>query len=234
MAVVVTDLYPHRMWIRGKPDLYCVPTDWSLGRLRQRVGAAPRAESTGIPIGLEFSDPKHRNRPNGKPRLLFSTGGIGGGPVVQAVRNIATLPFPAHLDVMCGLNTNLLDQIRTIESTATVTVDGHGIVPNEEMAQRMGQSDLLIGKSGGLTTAEALACGLPFLVLDECLIPGQEERNAEFLQEVGAGIRVGSLSDLPSRLTELIQDRAQITQMQARALENARPKAAEQILALLD
>ena len=38
-------------------------------------------------------------------------------------------------------------------------------------------SDLFIGKPGGLTTSEALACGLPIAIISP--IPGQDERNTE-------------------------------------------------------
>ena len=42
----------------------------------------------------------------------------------------------------------------------------------------------MIGKSGGLTIAEAAALGVPLLILDP--IPGQETRNADIVLEAGA------------------------------------------------
>jgi processive 1,2-diacylglycerol beta-glucosyltransferase len=53
----------------------------------------------------------------------------------------------------------------------------------------MAAADLLVGKPGGLTTAEAAARGLPMVLLRP--IPGQEERNADVLVQAGAAIRCG-------------------------------------------
>jgi processive 1,2-diacylglycerol beta-glucosyltransferase len=43
----------------------------------------------------------------------------------------------------------------------------------------MAAADLMVGKPGGLTTAEACAVGLPMILLKP--LPGQEERNADHL-----------------------------------------------------
>jgi hypothetical protein len=52
------------------------------------------------------------------------------------------------------------------------------------MDEYMAAADLLVGKPGGLTTAEALARRLPMVLVHP--IPGQEERNADHLLEAGA------------------------------------------------
>jgi processive 1,2-diacylglycerol beta-glucosyltransferase len=75
----------------------------------------------------------------------------------------------------------------------------------------MAAADLLVGKPGGLTTSEALACGLPMVVVNA--IPGQETRNATMLFEEGAAIsgenpltvgpRVARLLAAPERLAAM-------------------------------
>ena len=50
----------------------------------------------------------------------------------------------------------------------------------------MSISDLVISKPGGLTTSESLASNLPMIIINP--IPGQEEENAEFLENKGTGI----------------------------------------------
>ena len=52
----------------------------------------------------------------------------------------------------------------------------------------MAASDLIITKPGGLTTSEALAARLPMIIDNP--IPGQEERNTEFLLNAGAAMLV--------------------------------------------
>ncbi len=55
-----------------------------------------------------------------------------------------------------------------------------------DMPDLMAIASVLVGKPGGLTTAEACARGLPMVLLKP--IPGQEERNAERLVSLGAAI----------------------------------------------
>ena len=62
----------------------------------------------------------------------------------------------------------------------------YGFVDNVDVF--MDASDCLIGKPGGLTTSEALAKELPMIMVDP--IPGQEERNVEFLLNNGLALSV--------------------------------------------
>jgi processive 1,2-diacylglycerol beta-glucosyltransferase len=62
------------------------------------------------------------------------------------------------------------------------------------MSEFMAAADCLIGKPGGLTISEALARGLPMVIVNP--IPGQEERNADYLLEEGAAIRGNNLPAL--------------------------------------
>ena len=58
-----------------------------------------------------------------------------------------------------------------------------GYVDNVDVM--MDAADVIVTKPGGLTTSEFLAKGLPAIVLDP--IPGQEDRNVEFLLNNGLG-----------------------------------------------
>ena len=55
-----------------------------------------------------------------------------------------------------------------------------------KIPELMSVSDLVVTKPGGLTTTESLASGLPIIVINP--IPGQEEENAEFLEQHGVAI----------------------------------------------
>jgi processive 1,2-diacylglycerol beta-glucosyltransferase len=47
--------------------------------------------------------------------------------------------------------------------------------------------DILVGKPGGLSSSEALVCGTPFIINSP--LPGQEERNSDYLLENGAAVK---------------------------------------------
>ena len=92
----------------------------------------------------------------------------------------------------------------------------------------MAASDILLGKPGGLTTSEALAMGLVFVIVNP--IPGQEERNSDHLLEEGAAIRANNLPVLAYKIDRLLDDAARLARMQESVRRIARPRAAFDIV----
>jgi processive 1,2-diacylglycerol beta-glucosyltransferase len=98
------------------------------------------------------------------------------------------------------------------------------------MATLLRDSDIIVSKPGGLATFEALACGCAFVILHELLIPGQEEGNAKYLEQIGAGVSAKSVKELPATVTELLTNRSRLQEMQQSALRHAQPNAAKAIV----
>jgi processive 1,2-diacylglycerol beta-glucosyltransferase len=99
------------------------------------------------------------------------------------------------------------------------------------MDEYMAAADLVVGKPGGLTTSEALARGLIFVIVSP--IPGQEERNSDHLLEAGAAIRCNNLPVLAYKIDRLLDDPARLETMRANVRRLARPRAAYEIVARL-
>ncbi|UCC23208.1 MAG: UDP-N-acetylglucosamine--LPS N-acetylglucosamine transferase, partial [Planctomycetota bacterium] len=93
-----------------------------------------------------------------------------------------------------------------------------------EIDEYMSASDLILGKPGGLTTSEALAKGLAFVIINP--IRGQEERNADHLLEEGVAIRCNNLPVLAYKIDKLLGDRARLDSMKANAKRLGRPRSA--------
>ncbi len=233
IGIVVTDLYVHRMWLRGDPDRFFVPQEWSADMLRTRLPEySGEIVVTGIPIHPVFSElgtdkAALRSRLGFRASapekmVLMVSGGIGGGPVLSAAEAIAN--EEVSLVVVAGRNERNLQNLRQ--------VIGHrenviilGAVPQFEMAELMKASDILVSKPGGLTTFESLAIGLPFIVYWPFLIPGQEEGNAEFLESCGAGMIVRNLTELRLTVGNLIKSDQKLNKMRESALCQALPGA---------
>ncbi len=79
------------------------------------------------------------------------------------------------------------------------------------MDELMTAADLFVGKPGGLTTSEALAKGLPMVIINP--IPGQEERNSDHLLEQGAAIRCNNLPALAYKIDTLIDTPGKLARM---------------------
>ena len=92
-----------------------------------------------------------------------------------------------------------------------------------EMDEFMAGADLMIGKPGGLTTSESLIKGLAWVVVNP--IPGQEEKNAIYLLEQGAGVWCGNLYTLAFKVRTVLEEPGRLPAMRKNALSIARPEA---------
>jgi processive 1,2-diacylglycerol beta-glucosyltransferase len=99
------------------------------------------------------------------------------------------------------------------------------------MFELMQMADLFIGKPGGMTASEALACGLPMVIFSP--IPGQEERNSDHLLEEGAAIKCNDLTTIPFKIDLLLNEPARLSSMRQKALQVAKPAAARTIVETL-
>ena len=98
----------------------------------------------------------------------------------------------------------------------------------DEMHRWMQMSDLFIGKPGGLTTAEALACGLPMMIVAP--IPGQEDRNSDHLLEKGIALKCNEFTTLAYKIDGLLDHPEQLAAMREKARFYGRPHAAATIV----
>jgi hypothetical protein len=95
------------------------------------------------------------------------------------------------------------------------------------MDELMALSDLLITKPGGITVSEGVALGVPMIFIEP--IPGQEEANADYFVEHGAGVKARSLPVLIYKLGQLVRDPERLADMSKRAKAISRAFAAKNI-----
>ena len=73
-----------------------------------------------------------------------------------------------------------------------------------------------------MTTTESLACGVPMLIINP--IPGQEEENAEFLEQRQVGIWLKKDMDISKVFHDLFSNPNKLNQMATNALLLGHPK----------
>jgi len=234
-GLVVTDYDVHAFWVQPGADLTCVATEELRAVLVDRGVPSDRVVATGIPILPAFSVPNDRRMIRAalgirdeKPAILVMGGGSGVGSMLDAVA-AARDAGNVHVLAVAGRNPALERRLRTLAPPAGGTLTAFGFVSN--VHELMAAADLAVTKSGGLTTSECLASGLPMVVRDP--IPGQEERNCDYVLEAGAGIRTHGAASLRYKLGALLADPARLARMKAAARGAARPRAAREILARL-
>ena len=96
------------------------------------------------------------------------------------------------------------------------------------MEDYYGSADLCIMKPGGLSLSEALAAGLPLLLMDP--IPGQEQLNMDYLCGLGAAVALQDAARADIEAQRLLLDHKKLTYMKLAAAKLSRPKAGLSIL----
>ncbi len=238
LSVTITDYYAHAMWLSRLIHHYFVATEESMEQLKN-IGFPPECITvSGIPIDPVFCEPKERTALREKqglrndiPMLLVSAGALGVSSAERIVEVLGKLTTPVQVVVICGKNEklrqNVLDQLNHHpEPVAHLNFKVLGYTT--EMDEWMKSADLYIGKPGGLTTAEAMSCGLPMVIYQP--IPGQEERNSDFLLENGAAVKCNQLATMAYKVDLLLKNPERMAKMRRRALDLSHPDAARQII----
>ncbi len=226
---VITDFLPHAYWISPLVDGYIVAAQESQQWLIHHRIQAERIFTLGIPIGPRFAQPpdvhlirRRLQLSNGVPTLLLMGGGQGLGPLLEAVKALDSIDRPLQLLVVTGTNERLYHQLITQVPRLAHPVQVFGHV--EFIPDLMSVANLLITKPGGLTTSEALAKGLPLVIMDP--IPGQEVKNANFLVKAKAACQVKDPKELPHLVKHLIDHPQELQELAAHAGRLGKPNAA--------
>ncbi len=235
-AVVVTDVDVHAMWLCRNFDYYFVAREETRQHLMALGFPPEKVVVSGIPIDPVFAQPKDRAAVRqkhglaaGLPVLLVSAGGFGVGPAEKVVDRLLALERPAQAVAIAGRNERLKKSLEALAarrpaSPVRLVVTGF----TTEMDEWMAAADLLIGKAGGLTSSEALARGLPMMIINP--IPGQEERNSDYLLEGGAAVKCNNLPALPYKIASLLDNPVRLDLMRAACGLLAHPHAAREIV----
>jgi processive 1,2-diacylglycerol beta-glucosyltransferase len=241
IVLVVTDYDIHAFWVHASVARYFVGSDEVRARLVSRGIAAERVVVSGIPIDPVFSTEPDRRAIRarlgieaGRFTVLLMSGGLGVKGIDATVSEIVRIPGPLQVLAVCGRNEKALEEMGTLRPATGVTLRAFGFVEN--IHELMSVADVAVTKSGGLSVSECLARKLPMIVWSP--IPGQEERNSDYLLEAGAAWKAVDLDSLRYKLALLRERPDLLKPMRARAAAIARPGAAfaiaESVVASID
>lgn len=230
----VTDFDLHRMWVVPGMTGYFAANQEIASRM-QVVGLPPeRVYTTGIPVMPAFAEAHDRDalsRGFGmdpeRPAYLVMGGGAGVGALDDLADALLSAGGDFQLVVLAGRNEEMLRRLRQLaehKHPGRLFPQAH----TKHVERLMACCDLAITKPGGLTTSECLAMGLPMIV--NAPIPGQEERNADYLLEQGAAWKAIDGVALAWRVHALRDDPVQLAAMGRRARAIGRPHAARDVI----
>jgi processive 1,2-diacylglycerol beta-glucosyltransferase len=232
VLAVQTDYLTEPPWAQREIDVYCVGSDEAKFQLVEWGVSLNRILVCGIPIDPAFALPFDRTEllralgmDHRRPMVLVMGGGMGPAPLDQIVQSLAFCGLPLQVVVMAGHDHEMLARLEKLRGK--VALDLHIFGWSEKVPEIMAAADLLITKPGGLTTAEALAAGLPMILTHP--IPGHEDRHLRYLEGRGVAVSVATCAAIPQAVSKLLSDRPRLEAMARRAGDLARPDAAHAV-----
>ncbi|MCM8773330.1 MAG: hypothetical protein NC820_01140 [Candidatus Omnitrophica bacterium] len=220
LFAILTDYYPHGFWLHPKIDTYIVACKEAQISLCLRGVEENKVKIFGIPISLKFlnSYSKEGIAENfgfslNLPAVLIMGGGFGLGPIREIVWELDRLDVPLQLIVVCGRNSSLFNWFKRREKLFKVPLFYYGYV--NFVNKLMDFADIIITKAGGITISEALCKGLGIIVINP--LPGQEERNVDYLQEKKAVIKADTVEEVPFLVRGLLTHKNELYALRERA-----------------
>ncbi len=225
---VVTDFCAHAYWPAAGVAAYFCPEKGAAAALREKGAPAERAHVTGIPVRKEFTAPPPdkaaARRALGLAPHLFTvlvTGGSRGlGGLDEAAAALKPLAGRLQAVVLCGSNRRLPRQAEK----AGLARDFRFVEFTDSPALYYAAADLVVGKPGGVTVAESMAMGKPFVIYSP--LPGQEQRNAAYLRRHRLADTAGGPEELAAIVKRHLGAPGQLAQAGRAMLAHARPHAA--------
>ncbi len=225
IATIMTDFAPHGQWLIGSDfiDYYFVAHNKMKSYLMSKNINENKIFVTGIPISERFlhvfnkqeifKQYKLSDNEIYKTVLFFGGGefGLGKARTIEIFENLVELTHIINNDfniyyniqviAIAGKNEKMKQQFCEIVQKYKVKENVKVLGFTNQVPELMNISDLVVTKTGGLTTSESLACNLPMVVINP--LPGQEEENADLLINTGCAVWIKK-EDNPREIFEEI------------------------------
>ncbi len=226
---VITDFTIHPFWESTDLDYYITPGDLLTASAMKKGIPKEKILPFGIPVKKQFStkaDKQEVRKRLGladKTTVMVMMGSMGFGKITNIIEELDSYPADFQIVCICGTNEKMKQQIDN--GNWQKTIYNFGFIKN--VHEYMDASDLLITKPGGLTTSEALAKKLPLILSNP--IPGQEDRNIEFLTNAGAALSITETFPLYSALYQFFDSPWRKELLEASVLNLGKPNSVRDI-----
>lgn len=239
LNVIITDYASHRFW-ELKPefiDNYFVANEQIKYSMIYNGISAEKIHVTGIPISPAFLKSYDKNAIynefdldcNKRTILIFGGGEYGLSNIKTFFNGLLELEEDVQIIMVAGKRKKSQKMFSELaeNSNKKVIVLGY----TNKVPELMNIADLVISKPGGLTTTEIITTGLPFAVINP--IPGQEEENAEFLLNSGAGVRIFDAKKTKPFLDQLLSDSVRLQNIVEMQKHIAKPTSTKEIVDII-
>ena len=201
-------------------DVYFIPDDTLTSAYGEK-----KTVTSGIPVYQKFFDGAKKEEakaalglPQESQHILMMCGSMGCGPIEElAERIVSKMNEDCVLSIVCGTNQRLYQRlVKLFEGDSRVRV--HGFVQN--IHQMMTASDVYVTKPGGISTTEAMAKGLPMVLVDA--VAGCEDYNMRYFRNMGGAVAAKEPEKIAQLCMELITNSNRRDRMAAQLEHNSK------------
>lgn len=195
VITVVTDYVAHPSWLNQATDYYVFPSEklkYSIKNISDYKNIEGKIKYYGIPISEKFSIEQDKEEVrnqyginNANFLYLVMGGGYGIGDIKKDAGILLEKDNKSEVFVVCGNNKELYGDMQKLKETEYGD-RLHFCAFTEDMNKLMNMADVIITKPGGVTITEAMSAQLPIVIRE--YLPGQEEKNTEFILNHHLGI----------------------------------------------
>ncbi|MBK8466886.1 MAG: glycosyltransferase [Chloracidobacterium sp.] len=224
-------------WACDDVSLYLVANDEARRQLLDYGIAENRIKVSGMPVDPKFreideADAQIARKAYGldpdKFTVFLNAGWIGGGNIPQIFKELVRGELDVQAIFLAGKNEQLRIEAEQIAKHAKFPVKVIGY--SNEIEKLMQSANVMISKLGGLTTFEAMACGLP-IIADATTKPmPQEAGTVQLISDRGAGILLKRSVDIVPTIRSLIGNSRQYIDMKAATAGLTMPNSTEYII----
>ncbi|MBF8982575.1 hypothetical protein IZY60_03390 [Lutibacter sp. B2] len=205
IVTILTDYTIHPSWINKEVDYFLFPSENFIYQFEYWGIPKEKSRFFGIPTNENFNIIHDRNELCEKFAIsntftaLIMGGGLGLGNITETLNHLFDYHVNIQIIVIAGKNEALYKYLSNMDKP---NLKVFGFVDNID--ELMSVSDCIITKPGGITITESLNKELPIIVTWN--LPGQEERNTEFILNNGIGMVATSPNSLISCINILKED----------------------------
>lgn len=212
---IITDFCVHPFWEQTKMDYYVSVNEIIANQIVKKGLPEEKIIPFGIPIDMKFAKKHDKSEARkilgipDKKTIFIITGSMGFGNIKKYVKALDDMKEDFQIISVCGNNRHMKQHIDDMKTKKVLF--NFGFVNNVDIM--MDAADFIVTKPGGLTVSEAIAKKVPIILIDP--IPGQEDRNREFLLNNGLAVGVSDTMTVDEVLYELLHCKTRCEQISA-------------------
>jgi len=211
-VTIITDLanYPPHFWMERESDVLICGSDRAVQQARALGHDKGRVyQTSGMVINPKFYEVVDIDRGQERQRLgldpecptgIVLFGGQGSDAMLEVAARIEHYPYPLQMIYICGRNNKLKAKMAGLQGRKRCYIEGF----TTEIPYFMRLADFFVGKPGPGSVSEALACGLPVIVVRNAWTLPQERYNAEWVQERQFGVVLRSFAGINDGIADLL------------------------------